>query len=276
MVSVVFGSTAAQPATEVYVADLTLGPLISVENIQNISQHEGYDNQPHFLEDGKSLFYVSQQGDQTEVMQFHLASAETIKLTTSDGGEYSPTPMPDGQHFSTIILEKSGRQLLWQYQRDGSNPQVLVPDLKIGYHCWLTPHLIAAFVLGDPATLQLCDLKSGKNQVIASNIGRSLHKIPESDLLSYLDKSQEPWKIMSYDPSTGANVFMVMARPGSEDMVWSPDGTLFMAQGTKLYAWRQGDADWQLVTDLEGQGIKDISRLAVNSQGSKIALVAAE
>ncbi len=265
----------AQPATEVYIMDLTLGPLISLGTPLNISQHAGYDNQPHFLANG-DLLYTSQHEDQTEVMKYNISTGENKKITDSPGGEYSPTPLGDGQHFSTIVLEKSGRQLLWKYRLDGSEPQVLVPDLKIGYHCWLNDQLIASFVLGDPPTLQLCYLQSGKNQVIASNIGRSLHKIPESDKLSYLDKSQEPWKIMSYHPQTGAMEFLLLALSGVEDLTWSPDGTLFMAQDSKLYAWRLGDKDWTLVADLAAHGIRNITRLAVDANGAKLALVAAE
>ncbi len=271
-------TTWAQPSTEVMALDLKISAdSISVSNLKNISNHSGYDNQPSFLPNGNSIFYTSQQGDQTDVYYFDFMSGESQKITSSPGGEYSPTLTPDGNHFSTIILEASGRQLLWRYEKNGQNPQVLVPDLKIGYHCWLGNNLLAAFVLGEPSTLQLCDIESGETKILAENIGRSLHKIPTSGHLSYVDKSVQPWAIVSYDPATGNRAKITGCLAESEDMAWSSQGVLFMGKGSKLYAWHAlWYPKWSLVADLETWGLRDITRLAVNQQGSRIAIVTAD
>ncbi|MEO1254394.1 MAG: steroid delta-isomerase, partial [Bacteroidota bacterium] len=50
----------AQPNTEVYLFDISYdkrGLPQSVKNPINISQNEGYDNQPAFWPDGKSILY---------------------------------------------------------------------------------------------------------------------------------------------------------------------------------------------------------------------------
>ncbi|MEM9392122.1 MAG: hypothetical protein AAGA02_16710 [Bacteroidota bacterium] len=51
----------AQQETEVYVFDLQKsGNSYSISNPWNAKyKNPGYDNQPHFLADGKSMYYVS-------------------------------------------------------------------------------------------------------------------------------------------------------------------------------------------------------------------------
>ncbi|MEM7186438.1 MAG: steroid delta-isomerase, partial [Bacteroidota bacterium] len=88
-----FGVTVlAQPATEVYLMDLTVSEeKISVGNFENISQNPGYDNQPSF--DGENrLLYASTRDGQTDILQYNLEdrSKKWFNKTTS-GGEYSPT-----------------------------------------------------------------------------------------------------------------------------------------------------------------------------------------
>ncbi|MEM1407082.1 MAG: steroid delta-isomerase, partial [Bacteroidota bacterium] len=187
----------AQQETEVYVFDLQKsGNSYSISNPWNATyKNPGYDNQPHFLADGKSMYYVSTNNGQTDVAEVEFRELSWAWLSATEGGEYSPTPIPDGSGFSAIRLDKDGTQLLYKYPNNLSKPSVLVPQLKIGYHCWFDQNTIVAFVLGDPSTLQICNLKENKNQVLDKNIGRSLHKIPNKNRISYISKETTPWQI---------------------------------------------------------------------------------
>ena len=261
----------AQPSTEVMLAHLDLKSG-SVTNLVNISQNQGYDNQPFFIPQG--VLFSAQNGAQTEVMLYHFTDQKLQRITQTSGSEYSPTLMPDSAHFSAILLEADGTQLLWKYSLDGSDASVLVPDLKIGYHCYLADHLMAAFVLGEPHKLFLIDLSKQEHSVIAENIGRALHKIPGSHLLSYVDKTSEPWTIKSYDWKTQTTTTLTNCLAGSEDLTWTPHGML-MAQDAQLFKWTE-KGDWSLLADLSELNVKGITRLAVNSKGDKIALVVQE
>lgn len=273
-----FLSVHAQPGTEIYVFDLIKeGDQYSLQNPENITfQNPGYDNQPHFMSDN-ILLYASTREGQTDILQMELPEKRWSWLTQTEGSEYSPTPTPDGEGFSAILLEKDGTQLLWKYFFDQRDPKVLVPDLKIGYHSWFDKNSIAAFVLGEPNTLQMYHLDKNKNVVLAKNIGRSLYKIPGQERISFISKENEEWKIMALDPVTGEQEVITATLSGSDDMAWTPDGVILMGSENTLYKLNPAkDDDWQKITSLEDVGLYGITRLAISPDGSSIAVVVQE
>ncbi len=262
----------AQPNTEIFLMDLRRSSDgFVIEKPINISSNVGYDNQPSFWSDGESVLYARNVEGQTEIARYYLGSGNTLIITNTFGGsEYSPTLMPDGR-ISSIRLDSSGLQLLYAYTFRGLD-EVLVPDLKIGYHAWISTEEIVAFVLGDPATMQIINSKTGKARVVGQNIGRSLHKIPGSNSFSYVDKSQDTWIIKSYDLETGATSALTNVIEGSEDYCWTPSGEIFMGSGNKLYVWKDG-TEWTEFADLSVHEITNITRIVVSPDGKKLAVV---
>ena len=266
----------AQPDTEIYLFDLKQKDgLYALENPRNITdENPGYDNQPHFRDNGEKLLYASTRAGQTDVVELELRKSSWAWITGTKGSEYSPTPIPGSEDFSSIRLEKDGTQLLWRYHYDLSKPSVLVPGLKIGYHCWFNENVIVAFVLGEPPTLQACYLKEGENHVLQSNIGRSLHKIPGKPLVSFISKEKDDWWIKSLDPISGNTEEIIETLEGTEDMAWTPKGTILMGQGEKLFQYHPGvDQGWREIASLKEYQLHGISRLAVSPLGDKIAVV---
>jgi hypothetical protein len=266
------------PSTEVLLFDLNYADgIYSISNPRNISQNKGYDNQPSFLPDNSGILFSSAQDGQTEVVQYDLQQNTKQYLTHTEGSEYSPVITPNGHFFSCIRLEKDGNQLLYKYPVDLSPPMVLVEDLKIGYHCWINDTLLAAFVLGDPNTLQICNLRSGTQKVVYENIGRSLHKIPESEKFSFISKTKEPWTIRSIDPEGGRSKKITHTLEGSEDMAWTPDGIIIQGKGSELYQYDPSKKDgWIRIADLEKYKYDGITRLAVSTDGKYLAMVVNE
>jgi len=264
----------AQPGTEVYLFDLNKTATgFELSNPINISVNEGYDNQPSFSKNGKYLYYTSWQSDnQTDIIQYELSSGEKKKISNSKGSEYSPIEMPGGKSVSTIILEKDGQQLLWRYDLKRKNRTVLVPNLVIGYHTWYDKKNLYSFVLGAPPTLQHHDLKSATNTIIEKSIGRSLHKIPNEKAISYISKASDEWRIMRYLVTSGEKSLITPTIPEAEDMCWTPSGEIIMGAKEKLFFWQAG-ADWQLIADFSNFGLEEITRLAANPTGNKLAVV---
>ncbi|MBC8153782.1 MAG: hypothetical protein H7Z72_12800, partial [Bacteroidetes bacterium] len=64
------------------------------------------------------------------------------------------------------------------------------------------------------------------------------------------------------------------ALEGSEDFVWTPDGTLLMCRGAILYQCKPANAPtWTQLADFSALGINQLTRLAIDPQGKKLALV---
>lgn len=273
------------PDTEVFLAKLSIeGSRIAVSAAENISNSPGYDNQPSFTRDGASVFFTSARGGpQMDIYRYDIPSKSVTSVTKTAESEYSATLTPDGRHISVIRVEPDKTQRLWKFPLDGGEPSLVFADVKpVGYHAWLDANTVAMFVLGDPATLQVGDVRTGKAQIVAKDIGRSLMPVPGGGV-SFVQRAGEPEQrtmtISLLSVKKGAHVITPLTNvaPGAteEFVAWTPDGTLLMAAAGQLHAWRRGDAQWRSVADLAALGLKNVSRLAVSPAGDRLALVAA-
>jgi len=276
--------TPAPPApppaeTEIYLAPLTgAGTTLGIGELKNISNHPGYDNQPKFDVDGRSLVFT--RGDapaRTDIFRYEIATAKVGPVKETEESEYSATPMPDGRGYGVVRVETDGVQRLWRLNPGkGEADDLLVPTIRpIGYFAFPEPRAVVAFVLGTPATLQLIDLLTQESRLIVSNVGRSIHKIPGRAAASFLHKvGANEWTIKEVD-AKGQVKDIARAPSGREDYAWLPDGTLLISAGSKVLAMKPGvDADWREIADFSGRGLKDLTRLAISAKGDRIAIVA--
>jgi len=262
-----------QPSTEVYLFDLSKEGL---KNPVNISNNEGYDNQPSFWPDSQSVLYARSVDGQTEIARYFVDSKETKIITsTLQGSEYSPTPMPGTSSISSVRLDTTGLQLLYRYNLLGES-EVLVEDLKIGYHAWISNEEIVTFVLGEPATMQIINVKTGEAKTVGESIGRSLHKVPSRDLYSYVDKSSEPWSIRLMNLATDQSAKVSDVLAGAEDYCWTANEKILMGSGSVIYQMNEIEgwlpfADLKEKFEIEG----NISRLSASPDGKLLAVVVA-
>jgi hypothetical protein len=265
-------------ATEIYLAPMKFGPSGPlVGPARNVSENpKGYDNQPAFGTDGRTMLFSSNRdGTQNDVYFLEMQTRQIRQLTRTPESEFSPTVMPDEAGVSVIRVEADGTQRVWKFPAGGGPPALVLPDVKpAGYHAWIDAERLAVFVLGQPPTLQIASTRGGAAEVAASAVGRSLLRRP-TGTISFVQREGERWIVKEYDGASRAVRTVVAALEGSEerDTAWGPDGTLFMTRGGEIHAWRPGDADFRLVGD---PGIGRLSRLAVSGDGRWMALVAAE
>ena len=276
---------AQAPDTEVFLLALKSGGgKVVVSAPVNISNSPGYDNQPSFARDGLAVFFTSARGGaQMDIYKYEIGTKNLVQVTKTDESEYSATVTPDGRHISVIRVEADKTQRLWQFPLAGGEPSLVLTDIKpVGYHAWLDANTVAMFVLGEPATLQVGDVRTGKAEVVAKDIGRSLQQVPGGGI-TYVQRATEEGRrtmtivhltIENGKPQTKPLTSVV---PGAteEFVVWTPDGTLLMAAGAELHAWRRDDQNWRSVADLAALGLKNVTRLAVSPKGDRLALVAA-
>ena len=204
----------AAPSTdpEIYLATLlsdggklTVGPPI------NISNNPGYDNQPSFTPDGQEILFASSRGagaptgrgrgatsaiPPTDIYRYRMTSRQIWRVTNTPEAEFSPVMMPDGRNISVVRVEADGTQRLWQVlNNDTGNgaSSVILPDIRpVGYYAWRDERSVALFVLGQngqPSTLQVADTQTGKAELIASDIGRSIQRMP-SGAISFVHRER--------------------------------------------------------------------------------------
>jgi hypothetical protein len=268
------------PSTDVYVAEMAAGLESLVDaRPQPIATEKGYENQPFFTPDGRAiLFTANRDGKQMDIYE-HTRGGATRQIIATPEGEYSPTITPDGG-ISVIRVEADGTQRLWRFERDGSRPHVLLANVKpVGYHAWIDGGRLALFVLGSPATLRLARPGEGAGEIVASDIGRSIHRVPNSRAISFVQREREgKFVVKQLDPDSMqiTNLTEAIAGSSDRDTAWMPDGTLLMSAGTQVFAWKQGSEGWRAVYDVKPYGLGNVTRLAVAPDGRALAFVVAE
>jgi hypothetical protein len=272
-------TAATAPSTDIYLGAIqSEGGAMTVGGITNITDRDGYDNQPHFTPDGSALLYTSAHDTvQTDIYRYEVATATTRRLTLTDAAsEFSATMLPGDLGFSTIHEDAQDQQL-WQFDLDGTSRGGLLDDVQpVGYHAWSDANTVVMFVLGNdttPPTLQVGTPATNETWIAAENPGRSLHRVPGSTNISFVHKvSEEEWVIQALDPQTRAITPLTATVPGREDYAWMPDGSIVMGDGSTLMRWVEGEG-WETFADLSGFGVREISRIAISSDGLRIAIV---
>ncbi len=268
----------APPSTDIYLMELEAdGAAWRLGEPINITDRDGYDNQPRFLPDGSALLYTSIRDGQADVYRYEPASGRRARVTETAESEYSPTPLPSDDGFSTVRVEDDGTQRLWSFDLAGREPMLVLEALQpVGYHAWIDDHRLALFVLGSPPTLEIVDADLEARRIVASSIGRSIHLTPDGSAVSFVHKlSDGDWRIEAYELDSGERRALIATRGGGEDFAWLPDGRIVMADGAALFTCSPNDGSpgWRQVAELSDRGIAGITRLDVSRDGRRLALV---
>ncbi len=271
----------AQVGSEIYLFDLTEKKgKISLSTPINITNHKGYDNQPFFHPDLPVVYYTSANEDgRTDIMSYNYKVKQTKPITQTPEKEYSPTVTLDKQYLSCIIQRDNGAQDLGKYPIDGGEPFVIIDKMTVGYHVWADNSHLGLFILGTPNTLHYLLLPIKRDTILAQDIGRSLHKVPGENAISFVHKvSEKEWWIKKFNTYTKKIVLIGTTVSGSEDLCWLPNGKILMSDGPKIYSFTPGSGPgWNEVTVTSGAGLlKGVTRMAVSADGKKLAVVVVE
>lgn len=269
----------AQANTEVYLFDLSFqNGVPTLSNPKNISNNDGYDNQPSFWDDDTVIFSSTRE-NQTDVLKFNITQGSTTSWLTNTptGSEYSPLKIPGKNAISAIRLDLDGLQRLYEYdlKTGDSTP---ITNLKIGYHVWFNDHILVATVLVENRMdLVVIDLDRNSTTTVHKNVGRSLHKIPDTDLVGFISKGSKNWAIKSLDPTTGMTTKITDTYQNEEDICWIAENTLITGAGKTLLTLDiASSTDWEPIMTFPQEEINNISRIAVNQGRTRLAFVADE
>lgn len=268
---------AQMPSTDIFVSEIKTGKdgMYEFSKPVNITNREGYDNQPLFFS-GTKVYYTSlTDSSGTDIYLYDPVKGSRIRITKTHESEYSPTLMVRNKSLSVVRVDADSAQRLYQITLEGKSPRLLLKEQdSIGYHCWMNDHTLALFILGEPPTLQIAELKSSETETIASAIGRCIARIPGTENISYVDKTaKNEWYIKAYFPETKKSAFLIKTLEGSEDYAWTPDKKLLMGKDGKLFLCDPYTGkDWKEIADFS-LTVGSFYRVTLNENGSRIAMV---
>jgi len=267
------------PSTDVWLAPLTrTGGKLAVGAPANVTHRPGYDNQPAFTPDGKSVLYTVRGPDgQADTWRYDIAARASAQVTHTPESEYSPRPIPSGSGFSVVRVEADSAQRLWRFAMDGTAPQVIAPDLRaVAYYAWGDSVTLVADLIASPDVLEVVDARTGKAAAVAQNVGRAVQPVPGRRAVSFTAQTGAgEWWLEEVNLDTRA-VTKLARLPGHADYAWTPDGTVLRTDGARLLAWTAPDTAWRPVAEFTDPGLRKLSRIAVSPAGDWVALVSEE
>lgn len=260
------------PATDLYMIHYSnVDTQFNLKKVTYLSAFNplGYNNQPHFI--GLDELYISSDlysAGKPEVIKLDLYSESIERMTISQESDFSPSPLPSGDGFSTVRIEQDGvTQTLWAYDQNSfsSGARIFENVSTIGYYKWLSEDDIAMFLLPEPFTLNIASINNNGSTNVIDNVGRCLRQDDEGKLIFTHVVNGGKRYIKSYDLETRKMTVICQALEGSEDFEMIGGGAFIMAKESRLYYFDPAlSTSWTEVLDLNKFGINDISRLAYN------------
>lgn len=265
------------PNTDIWLLDIkTDNDSIYLSNPKNLTDRPGYDNQPVFSSDGKSILYTSIRDEkQSDIYKYDLNKKESIQLTNTATSEYSPLFSPDGENISVVMVEADSTQRLWTFPKNGGPAKILMDKIdSVGYYCWIDNFSVAVFLIDKPDKLFRCEVGTQKCTFVDDSIERSIHSVSYGKIKKlFYSKGKN-----IYSNNSKSNSIETTKIGESEDFCFYRSNQLFMADGAKVFSrifvTVGKDAPWKEMIDLSASGIKKITRLAVSPDGKQLAIVA--
>jgi hypothetical protein len=278
---------ATPPASDIFIVEIinhhdfkSRTDIVKFGEPKKTNDFVGYNNQPFFMPDGRSILYTSIRNKQADIYRYDIKTAATTQVTNTPESEYSPTLMPDRRNISVVRVEADGKtQRLWKFPLAGGAPSLIMEDIKgVGYHLWIDDHTLALFIVGSmgkPNYLEIYDLRTGKSEFITDNPGRVLRLLPNQNKFSFVQKiSTDRWEIKAFDLRTHTSSSLIETLAASEDYAWLPDGRLLMGKESKLFMLVPlSGQKWSQVEDFAVPGLQGISRIAISPKGDRLAMV---
>ncbi len=264
------------PATDIFLVSMDHedGRLV-FGNPKKISRFAGYNNQPAFTLDGRSILFSSDSTGSMDIFRYWMDLDSLSQVTNTPVGEYSPTPISNAA-FVSVVVEPDQKQRIWQYDLETGSGSLFISERdSVGYFEILEGGDVAMFVLGSPPSLRVWDRNTATEKRLEGVPGRCIQTIPHLEGFSYVDKSRaDRWILVAADPASNSRVPIAQMPEGSEDYAWSPDGDLYAASGSTLYVYSsEADGVWKTALDFRHFGLANITRMAISPDGRHIALV---
>ncbi len=245
-------------------------------NGKNITNTKGYDNQPSFSLDSRSIFFTSSRRDNNfDIYEYNLSNGKVSAITASESGEYTGKELDK----NTITFVREGKdQLMTVIKYDRRTKQetsAFTIKEPVAYYAFNKAGDALVWVRY-ASMMNFVNTKKNINRYVANYAQPSVpHLIPNTNRFSFMQRQPDDslW-IKEFNPENEAVRPIIRSKDEKKDYTWMPDGGLLLGSGSKLHRFDEKiDKTWQEVADLSVFGIKDITRMSVSPDGKYLALV---
>lgn len=270
----------AQSDSEIFLLDIKFKQdKIEISNVKKISNNKGYNNQPIFVSNNKVLF-TSERNFQNDIVEYNSIDNSLKYLTNTQTSEYSPIRYKKNK-VTAVSLDEKGEQYLRIYNIKDNTFKIPFTDKIVGYYNYskkIRNLIISSVLENNQLVLYTSNLKTKEHTYIDNNTGRSIHNIPKNkfgeEKISYISKKDSIWNINYVDLSSYNTKTITTTLNNNEDICWFKDGSILTSYKNNLYIFNSKlSKDWKLLCSLEEYGITNISRIAINPDNDKLALV---
>lgn len=151
---------------------------------------------------------------------------------------------------------------------------MILKDAIVVYYTWAdATTIIDADIVGDNLHLVVHNIEAATSSDLEIPVGRSFHKIPNTNLVSFIDKSKSIWTVKSIDPKTKKIKQITSLLEKMEDIAWLPNGALLGTKDQILYI-NKDRKEWLALYTFKTEKLKKLTRIAVSPDGSQLAIVA--
>lgn len=248
---------------------------LSYSNYSNITARVGYDNQPMFSADEKSILYVSiDSSRQADIYRYDLSKKTVLNLTNTRVSEYSPTLLPDKSGFSCVVVEQDSAQRVWAYSLNGTFDRILFSNIdSIGYHTWLNQDSLIYYKLTEPHSLRVASYSNEKDVWLCDHPTRSFKKINGSSNFIYAQKNTTGIQYYFYDVLLKRSRLFAEHNTMDEDFIWHPSLGLVKSVGSDLMVYDENTKSWKMLFSLGNAGVKKITRFVFDSRNKYLVVV---
>jgi hypothetical protein len=271
------------PETDIWLMNISIEKgKIGFSSAKNITKRKGYENQPSFSADSKTIYFTSfsDTSTQTDIYTYSFTTQQVKPYTSSGTSEYSPAVNFTGTGLSVLMVEEDSSQRIWEYPISGGKPSRLFAARdSIGYFAWIDANTVLAYILSDgkatPERLSLLK-KDGTEKKIAEKVGRGMKVYGKSAL--FVKKVDTLQYVYLTDFTQNKPLLKV---PGKSVDLAVYKNYVLMADGSTIYGARMQVKNKEItgldafvdLQDVSGFGSGKISRMAVSPDEKMIAVV---
>lgn len=248
--------------------------LLQLTEGKNITSRKGYDNQPVFTPDDKSILYVSiREDNQSDVYSYSVSKGESVQLTKTKVSEYSPQFTPDNKFITCVVVESDSAQRIWQYYPDGSFIKCMNESIdSIGYYSWLSVDTLLYYKLTEPHSLRMNLMATGGDVWICNAPSRAIKKCGGNEFM-YAIKDSSSIQYRIYNTVTQKSLVYASHKSLSEDFVFNREWGLVKSEGSQLLRYDLTSKAWLTLFDFTSYGIKKITRFSFDSKNKQLVIV---